>query len=157
MNKLISILLLLTFGFVAQAEGQTLSKRQTDLIETQVDSMFQEMIVFAEKLEFNKLSLGVNDTHRAGFITNSKYYAHYSTLLDEIKINAQGISRQDISIEEKKITVLSDKIVLMTVAGLAKAHINDGREIAANFYWSFVYEKFDNNWKVIHSHQSIAI
>ena len=156
MNKLtiISILFLLSFGFITQAEGQTLSNRQTELIKNQVDSMFQKMLVLAEKLEFNKLSSGVNDTREAGFITNGKYYARYSSLIEDVKNNAQGISKQDISIKEKKITVLSDKIVLMTASGVAKAKLDDGREIAADLHWSFVYEKIDNDWKVIYSHQS---
>lgn len=156
MNKLtiISILFLLSVGFITQAMGQTLSDRQTELIKSQVDSMFQKMLVLAEKLEFNKLSSGVNDTREAGFITNGKYYARYSSLIEDVKTNAQGISQQDISIKEKKITVLSDKIVLMTASGVAKAKLDDGREIAADFHWSFVYEKIENDWKVIYSHQS---
>ena len=156
MNKLtiISISFLLSFGFITQAEGQTLSDRQTELIKNQVDSMFQKMLVFAEKLEFNELSTGVNDKHEAGFISNGKYYARYSSLIEDVKTNARGISQQDISIKEKKITVLSDKIVLMTASGVAKAKLDDGREIAADFHWSFVYEKIDNDWKVIYSHQS---
>lgn len=115
MNKLtiISILFLLSFGFITQAKGQTLSNRQTEQIKNQVDSMFQKMVVLAEKLEFNELSSGVNDTREAGFITNGKYYARYSSLIED-----------------------------------------DGREIAADFHWSFVYEKVDNDWKVIYSHQS---
>lgn len=156
MNKLtiISILFLLSFGFITQTKGQTLSNRQTEQIKNQVDSVFQKMVVLAENLEFNKLSSGVNDTHEAGFISNGKYYARYSALIEDVKNNAQGISHQDISVREKKITVLSDKIVLMTASGVAKANLNDGRVIAADFQWSFVYEKVDNDWKVIYSHQS---
>lgn len=156
MKKLIiiSITFLLSFGFISQSKGQILSKKQTELIKNQVDSIFQEMLGLAEKLDFDKLSLGVNDTYGAGFITNGKYYTDYSTLIDDVKANARGISHQDISIKEKKITVLSDKIALMTASGVATAYITDGREIAANFHWSFVYEKIDNNWKVIYSHQS---
>ena len=58
MKKLIiiSFSLLLSFGFVTQSAGQTLSQKQTELIQNQVDSMFQKMLVFAEKLDFNKLS-----------------------------------------------------------------------------------------------------
>lgn len=156
MKKLIiiSISFLLSFGLIEQSEGQTLSKRQTELIKDHVDSIFQKMLVFAEKLDFDELSSGVDDTHGAGFITNGKYYSEYSSLIEDVKLNAQGISQQDISIKEKKITVLSKDIVLLTASGVAKAYINDGREIAANFNWSFVYEKIDNKWKVIYSHQS---
>ncbi len=156
MNKLIiiSIFFLLSFGFISQSKGQTLSERQTELIKNQVDSIFKKMVVFAEKLDFDKLSSGVDDTHRAGFISNNKYYSDYLTLINDVKLNAQGINNQDISIQEKKITVLSDKIVLLTASGVSKAYINDGREVAVNFHWSFIYERINNNWKVIYSHQS---
>lgn len=159
MKKLIIISLsfILLFGFIDQSVGQTLSKSQTESIKNQVDSIFQKMLVLAEKLEFDELSSGVDDTHGAGFITNGKYYSEYSSLIDDVKLNAQGISQQHISIKEKKITVLSKDIVLMTATGVAKAYINDGRELAANFHWSFVYEKIDNKWKVIYSHQSTTI
>ncbi len=158
MKKLIiiSVSFLLSVGFIAQSKGQTLSKRQTEVIQNQVDSVFQKMVVLAEKLDFDKLSSGVNDSHKAGFISNDKYYANYSSLIEDVKNNARGISKQDISIKEKKITVLSDKIVLMTASGVAKAFLDDGRELAADFHWSFVYEKMDKEWKVIYSHQSIT-
>lgn len=156
MKKLIfiSITFLLSYGLSAQSGGQTLSKSKTELIKNEVDSIFQKMIVFAEKLDFNALSSGVDDTHEAGFITNGKYYSDYISLVNDLKLAAQGISRQAISVNEKKITVLSDRIVLMTASGISKAYITDGRELTINFHWSFVYEKMDNNWKVIYSHQS---
>ena len=156
MNKpvIVSIIFILSFGFTSQSNGQTLSQRQTESIKNQVDSVFQKMVVFAEKLNFDKLSSGVDDTRGAGFISNGTYYADYSTLINDVKFNAQGISSQDISIREKKISVLSDKIVLLTASGVARAYINDGREIAADFQWSFIYERIDNNWKVVYSHQS---
>ncbi|NJK86026.1 MAG: nuclear transport factor 2 family protein [Bacteroidales bacterium] len=71
-----------------------------------------------------------------------------------MKVNSRGISQQKISISEKKITVLSDKIALLTAHGTSKASLPDGREISVNFLWSFAFEKMDNQWKVIHSHQS---
>lgn len=156
MNKLIviSILSLLSFGFITKSEGQTISEKQTVLIKNQVDSVFQKMIALAENLDFDKLSSGVNDTHRAGFVSNGKYYAAYTTLINDVKLLSQGINKQNISIKEKTITVLSDKIVLLTASGTSKAIINDGRELSADFHWSFIFEKFDNYWKVIFSHQS---
>lgn len=158
MNKLIifSISLLLSFGFITKSKSQNLSKTQTELIQLEVDSIFQSMVVSAEKLDFDKLSSGVNDSHKVGFISNGKFYTDYSSLIDDVKTTAQGISYQDISVKNKKITVLSDKIVILIVSGVSKARINDGREIAADFHWSFVYEKLENDWKVVYSHQSLA-
>lgn len=72
-----------------------------------------------------------------------------------MKLSSQGVNKQDISIKDQKVTVLSDKIALLTVSGVSKANLTDGRVFSSNFHWSFVYEKIANNWKVIHSHQSL--
>lgn len=156
MNKLItiSIFCLLSFGFITQSEAQSISSSQTGLIKDQVDAVFKGMVASAEKLDFKELSSGVDDTHAAGFIANGKYYASYSALAKETESLAQGINKQNISFNEKAITVLSDKIVLLTASGVSKAELDDGRVLVVNFQWSFLYEKIDNNWKVIHSHQS---
>ncbi len=158
MNKLIviSIFCLLSFGFTSTLAGQSISSNQTELIKSQVDSIFLGMVSSAEKLDFEDLNSGVNDTRRAGFISSGKYYASYSTLAEETKSLARGISEQDISFKDKTITVLSDKMALVTASGVSKVYLEDGRELVVNFQWSFLYEKIDNNWKVIHSHQSSA-
>lgn len=156
MNKLIIIFLsiLMTLGFFKQTVGQNLSKNQSEQIKTQVDSVFQVMLKYAEALDFDQLSSGVDDSHATGFIANEKYYPNYSLLINDVKDNAQGIDRQAISLKEKQITVLSEKIVLLTASGVVKAFIFDGRVITANFNWSFIYEMTNGNWKVIYSHQS---
>lgn len=158
MNKLIviSILSLLSFGLITKSTAQSISPNQVEFIKNQVDSIFLEMVDSAEKLDFKKLNSGVNDSHVAGFISNGKYYASYSALAEDTKLFGQGISEQNISFKDKKITVLSDKIVLVTASGVSKVDLDDGRELVVNFLWSFLYEKIDNDWKVIYSHQSNA-
>lgn len=158
MNKLIviSIFCIFSFGFTTKSVSQSFSPDQTELIKSQVDSIFLRMVSSAEKLDFEELNSGVDDIHRAGFISNGKYYASYSVLAEETKSLAQGISGQNISFKKKEITVLSDKIVLVTASGVSKAYLDDGRELVVNFLWSFLYEKIANDWKVIYSHQSTA-
>lgn len=158
MKKIITIsfILLQMVGYNQQVASQSLSEQQTELISHQVDSIFRVMITLAERLDFDTLSEGVDDTEKAGFLTNGKYYTEYSTLIEQVKQNSQGVSRQEISVNEKKLTVLSDKVVLLTATGVSKAYLEDEREIVANFQWSFVYRKIEDKWKVIFSHQSTA-
>ncbi len=154
--KIISTIFFLYFVFVNNSNGQALSNTQTEIIKIKVDSVFQEMLTNAENLDFDKLNSGVNDNHKVGFISNGKYYEDYSALIKDVKLTAQGLNHQNISIKNKKITVLSDNVAILTSSGIASAKINDGRVISANILWSFVFEKTDNNWEVIYSHQSIA-
>jgi hypothetical protein len=125
-------------------------------IENHVDSVFHSMIKAAEKLDYDKLTTGVDDRNYAGFIVNGAYYTEYETLSDLLKSNVQVGSKQSIAIKNKKITVLSDKIVLVTATGKADVVINVNQSFSSNFLWSFVYEKVKDEWKVIQSHQSQA-
>jgi len=154
-NILIILIFFLQVSILSiPAEAQSLNGQKAESIKNEVEALFKEMLIYAEKLDYDKLSTGVDDKHSAGFIVNGKYYSKYSYVIDDMKSGAQGISRQDISIKEKKTTVLSDQIVLMTVTGTSRATLNDDQEIVVNFYWSLVYEKIDSYWKVIHTHQS---
>lgn len=137
--------------------SQELPKQKVEKITKEVNTVFAEMLKYAETFKYDKLSTGVDDSYEAGFIANKKYYSHYSKLIDELKSNTPGITQQNISINKKKTTVLSVNIALMTVSGISKATLPDGRSISVTFYWSFVYKLFDNEWKVIHSHQSTGI
>ena len=158
MKKTLTIALasFLIFGFIQQSNGQNLTSLQKSMVEKQVDSVFHAMIKAAEKLDYDKLSKGVDDRYNAGFIVNAVYYPKYDLLANLLKANIQGSARQSITIQKQKISVLSDKIVLLTATGKANVEINSNQSFSTNFLWSFVYQKFGNEWKVIQSHQSQA-
>ena len=150
----ISLICLLSLGFIEYVNGQNLTNHQKSLIEKQVDSVFHFMIKAGENLDFDILSKGVDDKYHAGFITNGSYYTQYDSLINSLKTKSQGVTRQSITIQKEKITVLSDSIVLITAFGVAEIDVSSGNPFTVKFYWSFVYEKINNNWKVIQSHQS---
>jgi len=43
---------------------------------------------------------------------------------------------------------------LLTACGDAKIDVSSGNSFSMKFFWSFVYEKINNDWKVVYSHQS---
>jgi hypothetical protein len=122
-------------------------------IEKQIDSAFHDMIKAAENVDYEKLSKGVDDNNHAGFIINDVYFATFDSLLNKLEERSQGV-RQSITIQKQKITVLSEKIALLTAYGTAKIDINNGNTFTVKFYWSFVYQEIGNKWKVVQSHQS---
>lgn len=151
-----TLVTLLLFGSVEKLIGQNMTTLQKSKIETQVDSIFRTMVKAGEIVDYDKLSLGVDDRHKAGFIVNNSYYKEYNTLIGVLKANQGSITGQSISIQNKKITVLSDRIVLLTASGVSQVDLSTGQSFNINFLWSFVYEKVNNDWKVIQSHQSQA-
>lgn len=152
----ISLICFLVLGFNLQLKGQNLTNLQKSKIEKQVDSIFQTMVKAADNVDYDKISLGVDDSHKAGFIVNNSYFTTYDSLINILKANLQTGTKQNITIENKKITVLSDSIVLLTASGDANVKLNTGQSFNIKFLWSFVYEKINNDWKVIQSHQSRA-
>lgn len=151
-----TLALLFVFFFCAMymncANGQNLTSKMK--IELQVDSTFLSMVKSAENLDYDQISKGVDDRYHAGFIINNGYYLKYDSLINTLKSRLPAGAKQSIQIGEKKITVLSDSIVLLTSTGIADVSLNNGQSFRMNFFWSFVYEKIDNTWKVIQSHQS---
>jgi hypothetical protein len=144
----------LFLGFSGLVEGQSLSSQQQSTIEKQVDSIFQTAVKAAENLDYDQISRGVDDSHHAGFMVIGTYYAKYDSLITILKANLRNGTKQSITLQNKKITVLSDRIVLLTASGETHVELNTGQSFQAKFTWSFVYEKFNNDWKVIFSHQA---
>ncbi len=146
----------LTIGCFSLSNGQNMPKQQKLQIEKQVDSVFHFMIKAAEKLDYAKLSTGVDDRNNAGFIVNGKYYSNYNELAEILKANIQDGASQSIKIHNEKVTALTDRIVLLTASGNAQVKINFNQSFSSDFLWTFVYEKIGDEWKVIQSHQSQA-
>jgi hypothetical protein len=70
------------------------------------------------------------------------------------KSGIQGLESQKMTVDTKKITVLSENIALLTAHGNYSTKIADGRIMTGVFAWTFVYSKIKGEWKVIHSHMS---
>jgi hypothetical protein len=149
-----SLICFLLLGLIEESKGQNITNQQKSVIEKQVDSVFHSMIVAADNLEYNKLAQGVDDHFQAGFISNNTYYARFDSLITVAKSKVQNVTKQHITIQKEKITVLSDSIVLLTAIGDTEVDLNSGTSVTVKFFWTFVYEKINKNWKVVQSHQS---
>ena len=114
------------------------------------------MLTYAEKLDFDMLSSGVDRQTQSRIYYKLFVFPSYATLAEEMELRSKGVTHQDILIARKKITVLSETMVLLTAFGEATAFTNDVRQFKAGFHWSFIYQKFGNDWKVIYSHQSAS-
>ena len=117
----ISLICYFSFGFIDNVAGQN---QQNLRIERQIDSIFHVMIKAAENLDYDKLTTGVDDRYKAGFITGGLYYAQYDSLIKSIKTKSLGVIGQNITIQKEKITVLSDNLVLITASGITKIDVN---------------------------------
>jgi len=134
--------------------SQNLTDNDIESIKKEVNVLFENSVHFGEIVDIDGFSDSVNDTFNAGFIENGYYYKTFDELMVGYKERVQGLLSQDIQVIEKRITVLSANTVLLTAAGDYSANIDDGRILTGKFFWTFVYSKINDEWKVIHSHMS---
>ncbi len=156
-NTLTTFLIgLLIFGCIQLSNGQSMTNQQKSIIEKEIDSIFQTMVKAADSLNYDKINTGVDDKYNAGFIIGGAYYAKYDSLISFLKSRPQDGSTQRISVKQEKISVLSDRLALLTASGESRVNLSSGSSYTIRFLWPFVYEKTGNEWKVIQSHQSGA-
>jgi hypothetical protein len=125
-----------------------------DQIITEINNLFEKSKVAGENLDISGIMENVNDSLKAGFIDNGNYFNSFNILMKGFKKGIKGLISQKMDIVEKKITVLSEKLVLLTASGNYATKVEDGRILKGKFAWSFVYSKIRDKWKIIHTHMS---
>ena len=154
MKTNISFVLVFFFIFIGNSMGQKLSGQQKATAEGEVGAIFKNMVKLGEALDYDALSKGVDDQNHAGFVVNNGYYANYDSLSNLLKGRAGGVSKQQISFQQQKITAITENVVLVTACGDSAIELTNGTQFQVKFYWTFVYQKIDGQWKVVQSHQS---
>lgn len=156
MKKLITVLFLssVIFLVVNTAYSQKLSEKQRIKIENELEKVFEQALKDGEKLDVESIVSSVDDKRKAGHIVNGAYYGTFDSLMVVFTSGIRNTDRQEYSIDKKKITALTRNLAIVAAAGKAKIYLNSGQSFVAGFAWTFVYEKTDNRWKVIHSHRS---
>ncbi|MDP4291279.1 MAG: nuclear transport factor 2 family protein [Bacteroidota bacterium] len=154
-NPLIKLLFgILFFGFINASNAQTASGVSNVGLVKEVDSAFSIMVNAAVNNDIATLARGVDDSQKAGFIINGVYYTLFSDIIDNMKTGGQGDVKQLLTLQNKKITLLTDNLALLTANGVAHVTVNGGNPFDADFFWTLVLKKINNQWKVIQSHQS---
>jgi hypothetical protein len=136
------------------AYSQTFSEHQKAITLKQLDSVFNEALRAGEKLAIDKIENSVNDIHKTGHIANGKFYATFDTIMISLRNSAESVQHQKYDIQNKTITVLSENTGIVVASGIAVVQLQSGNSIRAPFAWTFVYEKINGEWKVVHSNQS---
>jgi hypothetical protein len=141
-------------GCIPIVNGQTVSGYSNPGIEKEIDAVFMAAIQAAESFDATKLISCVDDRYQAGFISNGVYFTRFDSLANTLNARTPGSVKQHITIQKKKISVIADNIALVSASGVSQIEANGGNPFEVNFCWTFVYQKFNNEWKVIQSHQS---
>ncbi len=154
MKTNISFALVFFFVFIGNSMGQKLSDQQKTKAEAEVGAIFKTMVKAGEALDYDALSKGVDDQNHAGFIVNNGFYTKYDSLSNLLKGRVGGVSKQSIVFQKQKITAITEDVVLVIAIGDSTVELINGTQIPLKFYWTFVYQRIEGQWKVVQSHQS---
>lgn len=145
--------ILITFLFVSlNGYSQELTSEQKEKIISEISTVFEKSIIAAENLDGKLLADCVDDSLQAGFIINGDYFRSFTEVMADFDKKAVGCMSQKMDIINKKITVLGEKMALLTASGNYSLYLEDGRTLTGKFAYSLVYSKLSGNWKIIHSH-----
>jgi hypothetical protein len=155
MSQPVAIILLMISLIISKpgCYAQDVSDSEKDLIVHEIDSVFMILVEAAERLDVDMLSAAVDDYYHAGFIAGDTYYSDFSKLMDDFQTRSQGVAGQKIVLHQKKITVLTHDLAILTANGEAFAYLYTGKSVTTGFLWSFTFARIGNAWKVIQSHQ----
>ena len=148
------LFIVLFIGINIDSKSQELTSVQKDKISSEINALFEKSIKAGENLDISVITGNVNDTLKTGFIDNGYYFSTFNEVIKGFNKGVKGCKSQKMEIINKKLTILSDKIVLLTAFGNYSATLDDGRILNGKFAWTFVYSKINDTWKVIHSHMS---
>ena len=151
--KKLAFLIITSLWICSNVNSQDLTSTKKTKIASEIDALFEKSIKAAETLDVSGLTESVSDVLLTGFISQGVYYKSFETLMDKFNSDIRGIESQKMNISNKKITVLSDSVALLTTSGNYSVELEDGRVLTGGFAWTFVYSKVDGKWKIIHSHQ----
>jgi hypothetical protein len=152
--KKVVLMIITSLVICSSVYSQGLTKNQKEKIASDITVLFEKHIKAAENINVKGLADNVNDTLKAGFISNGNFLNSFDEVMKGFKESIKGVKSQKFSISNKKITVLADNTALLTASGNYSMALEDGRTLTGGFAWTLVYSKVNDNWKVIHTHMS---
>ena len=145
------LLLILSFCFSLNVYSQELTVEQKNKITDEITTAFEKSIRAAENLDGKLLADCVDDSLEAGFIVNGNFFRTFTEVMADFEKNVIGCKAQEMTVANKKITVLGENTALLTVSGDYSLDLEDGRTLPGKFAYTIVYSKVDGVWKIIHA------
>ena len=153
-NKTILIALIF-FTTIFSVGAQRMCEKKQSRIIAEVETAFEDNLKTGQNLDADKLSESVDDSPGAGHILNGVFFTSFDPVLQQTRSGMQGLKSLQYEIKNKRITVLSKNAAVAAVSGKVVAESTSGQKFTNSFAWTFVYRKTGDQWKVIHSHQSV--
>ena len=132
-----------------------MTEEKTHNIEKNVKDIFDKLTEYSERAQLDLfLSCYDNSPTFLHFSSDGKMrnYEEFKKICTEYY---NALKDQKIRTIQEKIHVIDTNIVVLGWTGNIVAHLKNGDTMKMkNYSITSVFKKIDNNWKVIHSHES---
>jgi uncharacterized protein (TIGR02246 family) len=155
-NRIGCAALLASIVVFAGGQGQSsMTPSQRSAIEKAVAERHAQTLRDAERLDLDKAIASMLDTEKGAFISDGKLLLTRKDVYETFKQAYAGLEKQQIKVAQQNVIVLAPDIAILVGEGTSAATTKDGRTFGSRWAETVVYVLRDDEWKVIHAHQSL--
>ncbi len=133
---------------------RALTGADREIARKAIDENTAEFIAAAEAADAARLYATLRDVHGLGFINNGRIYPPQDSLLNAFEDVFSHIDSQTIEFTDSRVWVISPAAAVSTNLGHGTTTDSEGIVSNYEFIWTFVYQRLDDDWKIVHSHLS---
>jgi hypothetical protein len=158
-GKMFSLLAIWILGVLA---GSTLGYAQSDSssappeIRKAILARMAEIQAAAESFDADKVFSFVLENNAGALAQNGRLFLTREEALESTKRGFQGLQHIEYKFDEQHITLLSPTVALAVGDGVSSGKGADGRTFSGRFAQSVIFVLTDGEWRVFHSHRSVA-
>ncbi|OGU62851.1 MAG: hypothetical protein A2V66_07370 [Ignavibacteria bacterium RBG_13_36_8] len=155
-TKLILLTIIISFT-ACKSPTHEMTEEEKDTVKEAVLTIHNNTVEMAKQADLEKTFEAACNEYGAGYINNGVMYNDIESMKAFIKPSFDKIEKQEISFDDVRVSVVAQNAALLTAHGNFIATLKDGSQFGFPFAWTFVYVKLNDQWRVIHTHQSFEI
>lgn len=136
---------------------QPVTDAQRTAIEDTIRALNKELFAAAEQVDADLAFASFTDEHNAGFINVGVFYPSLDSFVADFRDDFGRSQGQEIEVSETRVSVLASNAAVLATHGSFIATFKEGGTFESPFACTFVYAKVEEDWKVVHAHQSFPL
>ena len=135
-----------------------LTDKERAAIEAELLAMYEKGTAAADNVDADLAFVDFSDAYDLGFFIGGEFIPSLDSLISGFRESFALLERQErLEVIERKVAVLAPNVVVVTMLTKIAVFAKDGTSWTSPFAQTFVCAKVDDQWKVIHFHQSAPL
>lgn len=149
------VILLTSFSNRQQVpQTEVLTQDQEQAIIKELKSIMDATVVGINKLDVDLVLSDMDGKHFYRFINNGYLLDNYESLYTGLKNTYAGLKEMKLTVTDESYTVMSPNSALHSASFMEEFTDASDKKSSFKGAWTAVFQKMDQEWKVVHVHQS---